>query len=59
MLEERAEAAEAEAANLRARLATFEGRVEALERAVARQHEREMHVRRAVGQFAAAYDVRK
>lgn len=48
-----------ETANLKAHIQTLQGRLEALERAMARMNEREIRVRRAVGQFAAAYDLNK
>lgn len=53
MLEERAE----ETATLKAAVSTLRGRIEALERAMQRVIERDLKMRRAVGQMASAYDV--
>ena len=44
-------------ANLKAHLSTLQGRLEALERTVTAMRERELKVRRAVGQLASACDV--
>lgn len=53
MFEERAE----ETATLKAAVSTLRGRIEALERAMQRVIERDLKMRRAVGQMASAYDV--
>ena len=44
---------------LRAHIQTLQGRLEALERAVTAMREREIKVRRAVGQLGAAFDLTK
>ncbi len=44
---------------LKAHIQTLQGRLEALERAVTAMREREIKVRRAVGQLGAAYDLTK
>lgn len=46
-----------ETANLKAHVQTLQGRIEALERTVTAMRERDLKVRRAVGQFASAYDL--
>lgn len=46
-----------ETANLKAHIQTLQGRIEALERTVTAMRERDLKVRRAVGQFASAYDL--
>lgn len=46
-----------ETANLKAHIQTLQGRLEALERTVTAMRERDLKVRRAVGQFASAYDL--
>ena len=48
-----------ETANLKAHIQTLQGRLEALERAVTAMREREIKVRRAVGQLGAAFDLTK
>lgn len=47
----------AETATLKAHIQTLQGRLEALERTVTAMRERDLKVRRAVGQFASAYDL--
>lgn len=42
---------------LKAHIQTLQGRLEALERTVTAMRERDLKVRRAVGQFASAYDL--
>lgn len=42
---------------LKAHIQTLQGRIEALERTVTAMRERDLKVRRAVGQFASAYDL--
>ena len=46
-----------ETANLKAHIQTLQGRLEARERTVTAMRERDLKVRRAVGQFASAYDL--
>lgn len=46
-----------EVETLRALVLTLLGRIEALERAVTRMREKEIKVRQAVGQLAAAHDL--
>ena len=46
-----------ETANLKAHIQTLQGRIEALERTVTAMRERDLKVRRAVGQLASAYDL--
>lgn len=46
-------------ANLKAHIQTLQGRLEALERTVTAIREREIKVRRGMGQLAAAYDLNK
>jgi hypothetical protein len=48
-----------ETANLKAHIQTLQGRLEALERTVTAMREREIKVRRGMGQLAAAYDLNK
>ena len=44
---------------LKAHIQTLQGRLEALERTVTAMREREIKVRRAVGQLGAAFDLTK
>ena len=48
-----------ETANLKAHISTLQGRLEALERTVTAMRDREIKVRRAVGQLGAAFDLTK
>jgi hypothetical protein len=49
----------AETANLKAHIQTLQGRLESLERTVTAMREREIKVRRGMGQLAAAYELHK